>query len=123
MEEAHLGRVTDPAAGSGYVEALTDEIARAAWTRFQAIEAMGGLIEALARGLISEDVVKTLTARPTSPKIVGITAFPPSDQDPVEVEQPTIRHAEAPSPRLPGPDSHCPPLTPIRLSQAYEGAK
>jgi methylmalonyl-CoA mutase N-terminal domain/subunit len=39
MEEAHVGRVADPAAGSGYVEALTDQIAREAWARFQAIEA------------------------------------------------------------------------------------
>ncbi len=50
MEEAHIGRVADPAAGSGYVEALTDEIAREAWTRFQAIEAAGGVVAALTLG-------------------------------------------------------------------------
>lgn len=123
MEEAHLGRVTDPGAGSGYVEALTDEIARAAWARFQAIEAAGGLIEALAKGLVADDVAKTLAARPDQPKIVGVTAFPPTGQDPVEVDTPAVRPVEAPSSRLPGPDSHCPPLKPIRLSQAYEGVK
>ena len=123
MEEAHLGRVTDPAAGSGYVEALTDEIARAAWARFQAIEAAGGLIEALATGRIADDVARTMAARPDQPKIVGVTAFPPTGQDPVEVDKPVIHPVEAPSARLPGPDSHCPPLAPIRLSQAYEGVK
>lgn len=123
MEEAHLGRVTDPAAGSGYVESLTDEIARAAWARFQAIEAAGGLTEALARGLIAQDVAATLAARPDQPKIVGVTAFPPAGQDPVEVDSPVIKAVEAPSARLPGADSHCPPLAPIRLSQAYEGVK
>ncbi len=123
MEEAHLGRVSDPGAGSGYVETLTDEIARAAWARFQAIEAAGGLMEALAKGIIADDVAKTLAARPDQPKIVGVTAFPPIGQDPVEVDIPTIRAVEAPSSRLPGPDSHCLPLMPIRLSQAFEGAK
>lgn len=35
LEEAHLGRVADPLGGSGAVEALTDQLARAAWTRAQ----------------------------------------------------------------------------------------
>ena len=48
MEEAHIGRVADPAAGSGYVEALTDEFARAAWAIFQEIEGQGGLAAALS---------------------------------------------------------------------------
>ena len=43
VEEAHLGRVVDPAGGAGYLETLTDELARAAWARFQAIEAAGGV--------------------------------------------------------------------------------
>ena len=38
MEEAHIGRVADPAAGAGYVEALTDQIAQAAWAEFRAIK-------------------------------------------------------------------------------------
>ena len=38
-EEAHLDAVADPAGGSYYVEAITDALARAAWTQFQALEA------------------------------------------------------------------------------------
>ena len=125
MEEAHLGRVSDPAAGSGYVEALTDEIARAAWSQFQAIEDAGGIIEALASGLIAAHVEAVNQAREAAgpPKIVGVTAFPLAKETAVEVEAPAVRAAEAPSPRLPGPDGHCPPLKPIRLSQAYEAVR
>lgn len=125
MEEAHLGRVADPAAGSGYVEALTDEIARAAWAGFQAIEAQGGLVNALTSGHIAEAVQKACAAREASgpPKIVGVTAFPPTQGAPVEVDAPTPRAVEAPSVRLPGPDSHCPALSPIRLAQAHEAAR
>jgi methylmalonyl-CoA mutase len=41
-EESHLGRVADPAGGSYYLDTLTDALARAAWTRFQALEREGG---------------------------------------------------------------------------------
>jgi len=46
LEEAHLDWVADPAAGSYFLETLTDELARAAWTEFQALEAKGGMLEA-----------------------------------------------------------------------------
>ncbi len=123
MEEAHLGRVADPAAGSGYVETLTEEMARAAWTEFQAIEAAGGLIEALSSGLVAAEVAKVRATRSAAgtPKIVGVTAFPVAKEGVVEVERPTPKAVDAPSARLPGPDGRCPPLASIRLSQAYEG--
>ena len=120
MEEAHVGRVADPAAGSGYVEALTEEIARAAWTQFQAIEAAGGLAAALASGQIAAQVEAARAARP-EPKLIGVNAFPPAKDTPVEVERPAVRPAaKAPSPRLPGPDAACPPLRAIRLAEPFE---
>jgi methylmalonyl-CoA mutase len=120
MEEAHIGRVADPAAGSGYVEALTDQIARAAWSQFQVIEALGGVIPALAAGQIAQAVAAARAARPADPKIIGVTAFPPAKDTPVEVEIAAAKPAQAPSTRLPGPDSACPPLTPMRISEAFE---
>ena len=122
MEEAHVGRVADPAAGSGYIEALTDEIARAAWADFQAIEAQGGVIGALTSGHIGRQVEAALAARP-EPKIVGVTAFPPAKETPVEVERATPKPVDAPAPRLPGPDGKCPPLKPMRIAEAYEAAE
>jgi methylmalonyl-CoA mutase len=119
MEEAHVGRVADPAAGSGYVEALTDQIARAAWDRFQAIERAGGLIAALERGEIARHVEAANAARGEL-RILGVNAFPQPDQAPVEVE--LAQSALPPEVRLPGPDSKCPPLTPIRLAEPYEAA-
>ncbi|MFC3069424.1 methylmalonyl-CoA mutase family protein [Phenylobacterium soli] len=122
MEEAHVGRVADPAAGSGYIETLSEEIARAAWAAFQAIEAKGGIIAALSAGLVAETVAKANAARGPL-KIVGVTAFPPEKETPVEVETAQAKPVEAPSPRLPGPDGACPPLKPIRLSQAHEAVQ
>lgn len=125
MEEAHLGRVADPAAGSGYVEALTDEMARAAWSRFQAIEAQGGLIAALTGGHIAAEVAEVRQAREAAgpPKIVGVTAFPPTQAAPVEVATAAPRSVESPSTRLPGPDGACPPLAPLRLADPHEAVR
>jgi methylmalonyl-CoA mutase len=52
-EESHLGRVVDPAAGSYYLESVTDAQAREAWTRFQALEREGGVASALASGALA----------------------------------------------------------------------
>jgi methylmalonyl-CoA mutase len=119
MEEAHVGRVADPAAGSGYIEALTDEIARAAWAEFQAVEAAGGAIAALNSGQIARQVAAANAARP-DPRIIGVTAFPPAKDTPVEVQVATAKPVEAPSTRLPGPDSSCPPLKPMRIAEPFE---
>jgi methylmalonyl-CoA mutase len=123
MAEAHLGRVADPAAGAGYVEALTDAFARAAWSRFQAIEAKGGAAAALQSGEVAAQVDAARKAREAAgePRIVGVTAFPPTSSDKVEVEHPKATPAVAPSAAGPGDDSRCPALSPIRLSEAFEG--
>lgn len=42
-EECSLAQVADPGAGSYYIEALTDALAREAWKLFQQVDAAGGL--------------------------------------------------------------------------------
>ena len=120
MEEAHLGRVADPAAGAWYLESLTHDLAAAAWLGFQAIEAAGGAIKALESGLIAGQAVsarEALRARIAAGdlKIVGVTQFQNADAAAVEIETPIAVPASAPNARLPGPDSRCEPLTVIRL--------
>jgi len=122
MDEAFVGRVSDPAAGSGYVEAMTDQLARAAWAKLQEIEAAGGLAAALTSGLIAREIEAANAARP-EPKLVGVNAFPPTNEDPVEVETPAVKRVDAPSAALPGPDSACPALKGIRIAQPYEAAQ
>ena len=38
LEEANLAKVSDPAAGSGGIESLTQELCEKAWALFQEIE-------------------------------------------------------------------------------------
>jgi methylmalonyl-CoA mutase len=49
-DEAHLGVVNDPMAGSGLYEALTSHLAQSAWLEFQQIEEEGGLFRSMQSG-------------------------------------------------------------------------
>jgi methylmalonyl-CoA mutase len=63
LEESNLAKVSDPAAGSGGIEALTQRLCEAAWQLFQEIERAGGLFAALAQNLIQGKVATTRAAR------------------------------------------------------------
>ena len=62
-EEAHLGRVADPAAGSYYIETLTDALAEQAWTLFTDIERQGGYVAAASTGFMQERIAATATEK------------------------------------------------------------
>ncbi len=122
MEEAGVGRVGDPAAGSGYVEAATGDLAAAAWRRFQAIEAAGGAARALSGGLIDEwmTAAKAALARRLADgelRLVGVTDFAPTEASSVEVAEEAGSPTSAPDPGIDGPDSACPPLLAVRLEE------
>ncbi len=124
MEEAGLGRIADPAAGAWAMESLTDQLARQGWSFFQAIERQGGLVAALMSGLISDEVAKVRATREAEIgegrwPILGVTDFPDPEPLPVQVE-PAIARRPAPDVGLPGPDSRCPPLQPVRVSVMAE---
>lgn len=92
QEEASLNRVIDPAGGSWYMESLTEAIARAAWREFQAIEAEGGMIEAVRGGKIQKRIASAAAAREKNigkrkDPITGVSEFPNLGEPPVEVEE------------------------------------
>ena len=55
-EESGFDKVVDPAAGSYFIENLTDSMATAAWNLFQKVEEAGGYIEAFKAGFIQGEV-------------------------------------------------------------------
>lgn len=84
MEESNLGRVDDPASGSWYLDARTRELAQAAWTEFQIIEAEGGIVEALSGHLIQPRIQRARellekTYQNGSAQIIGVTKYVDSD--------------------------------------------
>jgi methylmalonyl-CoA mutase len=81
LDESNLAKVSDPAAGSGGIEALTQQLCRSAWALFQDIETAGGMFPALERNLVQRQVAATRKAREASiarrlEVLTGATEFP-----------------------------------------------
>ncbi|KUI02076.1 methylmalonyl-CoA mutase small subunit [Mycobacterium sp. IS-3022] len=79
LEESHLGRVLDPAAGSWHVEDLTEQLAVQAWKHFQDIESRGGFGDAAdyIAGQIADVAARRaddIAHRRTS--LTGVNEFP-----------------------------------------------
>ena len=62
-EESHFDKVVDPAAGSYYIENLTNAIAEEAWKQFLAIQEQGGMYEMVAAGKVQEAMAANLKTR------------------------------------------------------------
>jgi methylmalonyl-CoA mutase len=81
LEESNLAKVSDPAAGSGGIEALTQQLCAAAWALFQEIEKAGGAFAALEQNLIQRKVASTRAMREQNiikrkQVLTGATEFP-----------------------------------------------
>ena len=100
-EEAHLDKVVDPAGGSYYLERLTDELARAAWSLFQEIERRGGMAHGL--GWVHEQVAETAARRCRDASrrktpIIGVSEYPNLNEElPERAPAPVGPSAAAPS--------------------------
>ncbi|MFC5411219.1 methylmalonyl-CoA mutase family protein [Larkinella bovis] len=83
-EEAHLDKTLDPAAGSYYLETLTAQLVKTAWSLFLAVENRGGLRRAFTDGFVPEEIEKayqaTVEAVKTGRILVGVTKFRTSDE-------------------------------------------
>ena len=118
LEEAHLANVTDPAAGAGGFEALTDELVTEAWKQFQAIEAEGGIVASLMAGALQPRIAAIRAAREAAlvekkAMMVGATAYLDAERKSAEVLAPMPKPSVGPTPQFQ-------PLIPIRLSEPFE---
>ena len=115
MEEAHLWRVSDPAAGAGGFEAMTDALCEEAWSLVQTIERGGGMA-GLGRGGLRASVAATAASRSAALRegkatLVGTTRF----------TEPNIAFVPVLAPAGPTSETEA-DLRSIRLSEAFEDA-
>jgi methylmalonyl-CoA mutase len=87
-QEAHVGFVNDPAAGSGGIAHLTEALCDAAWDEFKTIEREGGLLESLQAGQFQARVTAARQARTARYRagerhILGTTLYPLERERPV----------------------------------------
>lgn len=104
-DESNVGRVSDPAGGSWYVESLTDDLGARGWAAFQAIEASGGMAAALAHGSVAQQVSAAADERAAlvatrKVPITGVSTFPLAGETtltrPARAEVPTASGALVP---------------------------
>ncbi|MEW6187498.1 MAG: methylmalonyl-CoA mutase family protein [Thermodesulfobacteriota bacterium] len=57
--EARLVEVEDPFAGSYCMEAMTDEIEKAAWAELEKLDTMGGMVAAIEQGYVQREVTRS----------------------------------------------------------------
>jgi methylmalonyl-CoA mutase len=122
LEEANLAKVVDPAAGSGGLEALTQQLCTAAWSMFQEIEAAGGAYAALESGLIQRKVAATRAERESAvargrDPLTGTSEFPDIHELPVTVLEPAPRTGPAATPQ------QIEALPSIRLAEPFEALR
>jgi methylmalonyl-CoA mutase len=124
LEESNLARVTDPAAGSGAFEALTEQLCLAAWTQLQAIERAGGLWRTLESGLVQRSVAAVRAAREQAVAhgqdiLTGSNAFPDiAETSPAVLDvKPRASATEQPAAVT------APPLPRLRLTEPFESLR
>ncbi|MDD6793012.1 MAG: methylmalonyl-CoA mutase family protein [Thermobifida fusca] len=103
LEESHIARVIDPAGGSYYVERLTADLYQRGWSFFQELEAAGGIVEALASGLVADRVNAVWEERRVNlahrrDPLTGVSEFPNLDEPVLErAPAPVVPVADAPN--------------------------
>jgi len=118
LEESNLGKVADPAAGSGGIEALTDALVERGYALFQQIEQAGGLTKTLESDVFQAEVAKVASEREKNiarrkEPLTGASEFPDIHEKPVSVLLP------APATAAAGAKA----LAPHRLSESFEALR
>ena len=119
-EESHFGEIADPAAGSYYIEALTESIAVEAWKLFLAVEDKGGYLAAFKAGFVQSTITATAQKRDVAiatrrENFLGTNQFPNFGEIletiPEAVLTPTDKTSK---------NAVCETLKPYRGAQAFE---
>jgi len=121
QEELPLCQLIDPAGGAWHIENLTDQLSRAAWARFQKIEAAGGLLAGLQAGRIQADSAAVAEKRQAdwatgAAALIGNNLYAdPAEAPPAAPPTEPTRQADAS-----GDSLSAPPLPPLRLAAPFE---
>jgi len=84
-EESYFNKVSDPSAGSYYIEQITNELSQNAWSLFQEIEAQGGWIEAVKSNSIQDMIEQNAALQEENlstgnTQLLGTNLYPNKDE-------------------------------------------
>jgi methylmalonyl-CoA mutase len=102
QHETGVTKVVDPLAGSYYVEALTKELADAAWALIEEVETLGGMTKAVESGLPKRMIEEAATRRQAAVDrgdevIVGVNKYrleTESEIDILQIDNKAVREAQ-----------------------------
>ncbi|MEO0370696.1 MAG: methylmalonyl-CoA mutase [Pseudomonadota bacterium] len=102
QEETGVTNVVDPLAGSYYVEALTAELAEAAWELITEVDEMGGMTKAVASGMPKLRIEESAATRQAmidrgDEVVVGVNKYRKDKEDPIdilEIDNNAVREAQ-----------------------------
>lgn len=124
LEESHLWRVIDPAAGAGGIEAMTEQLCEKGWAEFQQIERDGGIVASLQSGALKARIATVKTRRDGDiatgkMPLTGTSAFANLG----EGAETVLDVAPTPPRRVEAGPVMIAPLVPHRLSQGFEALR
>ncbi len=128
IEESNLARVTDPAAGAGSFETLTEQLSEAAWSAFQEVEREGGIVASLQADAVQGRIAATRAARAKAvatrrEALTGASEFPYLAEKPVTVLDVPAVVARSSAGFGTGSALTCEPLPSQRLAEPYEALR
>jgi methylmalonyl-CoA mutase N-terminal domain/subunit len=90
--ESGVAQTADPLAGSYYIESLTNEIEKRAWAYLDKIKAMGGMLKAIERGYVQQEIQNASYDFQQSVEhqqqiIVGVNRFRLDQETPVPLQR------------------------------------
>ncbi|MEL7255860.1 MAG: methylmalonyl-CoA mutase [Pseudomonadota bacterium] len=102
QEETGVTNVVDPLAGSYYVEALTAELAEAAWELITEVDEMGGMTKAVTSGMPKLRIEESAATRQAmidrgDEVVVGVNKYRKDHEDPIdilEIDNNAVREAQ-----------------------------
>jgi methylmalonyl-CoA mutase N-terminal domain/subunit len=90
--ESGVPNTIDPLAGSYFVESLTDEIEKRAWDYLEKIDALGGMLRAIERGFVQQEIQNAAYEQQKSVEsgeatVVGVNRFTQESSGKVPIQR------------------------------------
>ncbi len=123
-EESYLDKVSDPGAGSYYIENLTDSLVKQSWSLFLTIQEKGGFLAAFAEGFIQKEIKAMAAKRDLNialrrENLLGTNQFPNlNEKITAELDGSLFEPVD-----LTAKDAEVETLKPYRGAQAFEALR
>jgi methylmalonyl-CoA mutase len=117
-EESYLDKVSDPSAGSYFIESLTEELAEKSFEKFKELESKGGFISCLEKNILTEIIendkqILIDEAKEGKLVLVGVNKYPNSME---KISSSQKKNSEERKTTFKA-------ITPFRLAKSFEEEK